>query len=864
MAGWHTLTQRLPLIRSRRRRAANTTSATAGMKLATAPRGSDLAAPMAQSSRQSNEVLEVSPSQAVLPQRLGVRFAARVNLLTAFVPIVIFFFSAYQRRWMHDDGFINLRIVRNVLDGYGPVFNIGERVEATTSPLWVFLLVGAGALGARLEDAAVYAGLALATAGLACAMLAARARLTKSEGAALHATWLAPVGAMGFVVLPPAWDFATSGLETGLALFWLGASFLAVSSLTALGRAPVAGDDDGGGAARLRRTVAAGSAKWLLTAMLLGLGWLIRPELALYGAAMFAPLAYAFDAKNAARSSGYGVRVRRALLLVSAAVALPGGYQLFRMGYYGALTANPAIAKEAFRANWPQGWCYFQNFFGLYRWGVPAAVFALFYVLERRRRRALQPTARAMRAFDGTIPLLVAAAAVHVLYIVAIGGDYMHGRMFLPAIFAAMLPLALVPVRAAGGGRNERVARLVAVAILALWATVCAVGMRAGRENQCNIGDERAWYTREAQAANPIGVDDFRHHPFYLSGAYLRRGVEANCPSAMESKRRPGLGCRRMIELEATDEDKLSIDHPFKAVTKPVGADLAGVVATGAIGIVGALLPSAVHIVDRHGLADPVGARFALNERHRPGHEKRLNDAWVLARFTTPLFPEDAELTAARRALGCGRLAALLERTNDPLTSSLFLQNVAQASRMQRMRIPSDPFDAEERFCGTPPPVPLIAGGAGGWPFAWRCPAGTQLAGLRGSINDEAHAIAHVAPMCRPPIAPSAEVEGNDFALEGPPRGGVATEHVFDLRCPPWLLPKGLFGRASWVVHQIGLLCVDPHADGRGEASRTSAVGIEEGAPFQLVCPERTMPIGVTGRVGSLLDASGVLCSTPP
>src|SRR5947209_979283 len=45
-----------------------------------------------------------------------------------------------------DDAYITLRASLNWATGHGPVFNPGERVESTTSPLWTALL----ALGIRL------------------------------------------------------------------------------------------------------------------------------------------------------------------------------------------------------------------------------------------------------------------------------------------------------------------------------------------------------------------------------------------------------------------------------------------------------------------------------------------------------------------------------------------------------------------------------------------------------------------------------------------------------------------------------------------------------------------------------------------
>jgi len=42
--------------------------------------------------------------------------------------------------WIGDDAAITLRSVLNFINGYGPTFNIDERVQAFTHPLW-FLLI---------------------------------------------------------------------------------------------------------------------------------------------------------------------------------------------------------------------------------------------------------------------------------------------------------------------------------------------------------------------------------------------------------------------------------------------------------------------------------------------------------------------------------------------------------------------------------------------------------------------------------------------------------------------------------------------------------------------------------------------------
>ncbi|HEV2823729.1 MAG TPA: arabinofuranosyltransferase, partial [Actinomycetota bacterium] len=107
-----------------------------------------------------------------------------------------------------------------MLAGHGPVFNIGERVESSTSAAWTWLLVAAGWLfPIALPSLAVGLGLAAATVGLAVAM-DATGRLWRSRP---EPSRLVPAGVLVVLALPPFWEFATSGLETDLTIGWIGA-----------------------------------------------------------------------------------------------------------------------------------------------------------------------------------------------------------------------------------------------------------------------------------------------------------------------------------------------------------------------------------------------------------------------------------------------------------------------------------------------------------------------------------------------------------------------------------------------------------------------------------------------------------------
>lgn len=58
------------------------------------------------------------------------------------IPLMfLFFIILIITAWLSDDAYITLRTVDNFINGYGLTWNIGERVQAFTHPLWTILLV---------------------------------------------------------------------------------------------------------------------------------------------------------------------------------------------------------------------------------------------------------------------------------------------------------------------------------------------------------------------------------------------------------------------------------------------------------------------------------------------------------------------------------------------------------------------------------------------------------------------------------------------------------------------------------------------------------------------------------------------------
>ena len=175
----------------------------------------------------------------------------------------------WSHRWVEEDAFLNFRIVDQIRAGHGPVFNIGQRVEVATSPLWLADAHGRAHRRAVRDASSTSrspAGLALTGLGLWWVQAGA-ARLWRREG---RSASVVPFGAVVVAALPASWEWATSGLENGLSLAWLGAVMLVLATVARRDDEPTA------------REPGLTTPVWWRTAgvgVLLGLGPLVRPDL---------------------------------------------------------------------------------------------------------------------------------------------------------------------------------------------------------------------------------------------------------------------------------------------------------------------------------------------------------------------------------------------------------------------------------------------------------------------------------------------------------------------------------------------------------------------------------------------------------
>jgi arabinofuranosyltransferase len=534
----------------------------------------------------------------------------------AYLPTLMIAVGGWQHRWMDEDAFINLRIVDQIFAGHGPVFNAGERVEAATSTLWIVVLVVGRALFGAFTSMlwiTLLASLGAAVAAFAVAGKATRLFHRDEDGLVV------PVGLILVAAVAVVWDFSTSGLEIGLVWLWIAASWFVLVS-----------------AARSEEIY---GRKRLGFAALLGLAPLVRPDLGL----MMVCFVVAWFVL---------VRPRRIAFDLAAMFTLPVAYQIFRMGYYATLVPMTALAKDAGGLHVGQGWKYAKNFSGPYRLWLTviliAATLVYRYLANRDRRLAIATAA------------MLAAALAHALYITAIGGDYMHGRLLLPAFLALALP-ASIAVR-------RRTFVVVGInALAAVWAIVSIVALRPPANPKSYL-------------LSPIS--DWRA----VSGAKLEPTDTAFGLNGNEAAAAYDRGVRGYFKI--ADKQPLPALDPEKFV-----------LTLGSIGVPAYDAGRRIWVVDIGGLAEPLAARTAPVPGRAAGHRKQIDEAWYDARFGAATGTSSPKDDAARRALACGPIPGLLDAVDAKMTLGRFFSNFWHSAGYTTLRIPTDPTVAEQKWC---------------------------------------------------------------------------------------------------------------------------------------------------------------------
>lgn len=399
--------------------------------------------------------------------------------LTMIVGTSLLLVSLVRTAWLCDDAFITLRTADNIVNGFGAVWNVGERVQSYTHPLWLALLLPLYAL-TRATYSAIALGALLTLAAVGVVMT----RLADTAGARL-VSFAALLSSKGFI------DYSTSGLENPLA------NLLLAVFLWQWWKEP-------DGERRVRRL-----------AFLAGLCALTRPDLIVLTGPAVAVEVYRLGLGSALRPLFVGL--------------LPFfAWELFSLIYYGSLLPNTAYAKlntgipaHVLRLHGAQ-------YFVRTVFGDPVTLFVI----------ALAPLTIAAARWRRDWPIVL-GILLYCLYVFEIGGDFMMSRLLTAPFLMAVVLLSRASWIQSTRTGLAAAATCVAVGLCARWEPallsgygytridnfVHGIASRAPRDLYSNvmidgIADERRYFEGELALLRIRGTIK---HPWADWGRELRR-----------------------------------------------------------------------------------------------------------------------------------------------------------------------------------------------------------------------------------------------------------------------------------------------------------------------------------------------------
>ncbi|MEX0967486.1 MAG: hypothetical protein WD077_09625 [Bacteroidia bacterium] len=321
----------------------------------------------------------------------------RERLLWVFLvvlPMLVLVWIFIKAAWLSDDAYITFRTIDNFLNGYGLRWNVAERVQSFTHPLWMGLVMIAVFFTREFY-------LTVTFLSLACSIMAIILVIWKiSPG-----IWVSFL-AIAILISSQAFvDYSTSGLENPL-------SFLLIAFFAIL---------------FFKREESLQSFGWLC--FVAGLAVLNRMDMIL----LYLP-ALAWTAFSLHRKSKSTLRELAGMFILAFTPFIL--WEIFSLIYYGFPFPNTAYAKlsteipaEILRH---KGRYYFSDSITHDYVTLPIIGLAIILSIYFRGSRSLT---------------LAGGICLYLLYIIHIGGDFMSGRFFSVPFFVAVLIISQLPVR---------------------------------------------------------------------------------------------------------------------------------------------------------------------------------------------------------------------------------------------------------------------------------------------------------------------------------------------------------------------------------------------------------------------------------
>ena len=426
-----------------------------------------------------------------------------IPMLAIFIALLV------QTSWAEEDAFITLRTSDNLIHGYGLRWNVAERVQTFTNPLWMFMLAGTHAIIKNPYLTLILLSILVST----LAMLVVLVYVPQKNFGLLLA--------FSILALSKAFvDFSTSGLENP-------ASHLLAGCFAAL---------------YLRSEKPISERNLFFLSLFAGLAAFNRMDTLLF--CLPALGAMILNQPN-----------KRNILILLAGLSPFILWEIFSIIYYGFPVPNTYYAKLStgvpLNESILQGVLYFVNSFGWDPITLTIIFSALGLSFISRRRDEI---------------LLAIGIVLYLTYILYIGGDFMSGRFFSTPL---MMSVILLVHRVEDASTLERYIWISLVLFLGLMLAQLKSFNNPLEsdiitfDTSTGIADERFGYYRFSNLLLFSRNQDFQLYEFAKYGLYLKRD---KIPLATI----PGIGMAGYYAGPGTYIiDKLGLGDPLMARLKP-------------------------------------------------------------------------------------------------------------------------------------------------------------------------------------------------------------------------------------------------------------------------------------------------------
>ena len=429
--------------------------------------------------------------------------------------------------WVTDDAFIGFRSVLQFNSGNGPVFNVGERVQSFTSPLWFLILTATSYLGINLYFSSLILGIML-TLGLLILIFQIPNGKNKASAIRISLCLVVLLSSEAFI------SFSTSGLENSLGhfLFTLSIYFMT------------------------RRHF--GSSLFVLSLLLLTRIDYIAVSLPLIFLNIF------FMKKK------FSFRHIFHLVLLFLPLII---WEIFSLVYFGFLFPNTFYAKvggRSFLANANSGFLYTLDFLLSNLMFMPLFSLMIFFLM----RSFLKSGKKSFEFADLAVLGIMVGVLLQFLYVIFIsGGDFMSGRFY--AITMLLMSLVLLLNSTKFTWNFSRIVPMKVTIISSLLVCVSFFSAYIGSNGPSSnnpiapgVANERNYY-KSTLGVNLAPYSSYPFHPWALDAQAIDK-VEAIGILGVNGQR------SYWIDLNTRLVDPVGLTDAFIARTKILDSSRTG------------------------------------------------------------------------------------------------------------------------------------------------------------------------------------------------------------------------------------------------------------------------------------------------